>query len=31
MTTMKAEHDKSRVVVYYLLAEHFKKLDVLGS
>jgi hypothetical protein len=24
------DHDKSRVVVYYLLAEHFKKLDVLG-
>ena len=30
MTTMKAERDKSRVVVYYLLAEHFNKLDALG-
>lgn len=28
-TTMKAEHDKSRVAFYYLLAEHFGKLDTL--
>ena len=27
---MKADHDKSRVAVYYLLAEHFDKLGVLG-
>ena len=26
MTTMKAEHSKHRVTVYYLLAEHFKQL-----
>lgn len=26
---MKAEHNKSRVTFYYLLAEHFKKLDGL--
>ena len=26
--TMKAEHDKSRVTVYYLLAEQFEKLDL---
>jgi hypothetical protein len=26
--TMKAEHDKSRVTVYYLLAEKFEKLSM---
>lgn len=26
--TLKAEHDKSRVTVYYLLAEKFGKLDL---
>ncbi|GLS23299.1 hypothetical protein GCM10007874_63190 [Labrys miyagiensis] len=25
---MKADHSKSRVTVYYLLAEHYKKLDL---
>lgn len=29
MTTMKAEHNKHRVTVYYLLAEHFKQLGEL--
>lgn len=29
MGTMKADRAKSRVTVYYLLAEHFKKLDGL--
>lgn len=28
-TTMHADHDKSRVTFYYLLADHFKKLDGL--
>ncbi len=28
---MKADHTKSRVTVYYLLAEHFKKLDALAK
>lgn len=28
--TMKADRTKSRLTVYYLLAEHFKKLDVFA-
>ena len=28
ITKMKADKTKSRVTVYYLLAEHFKKLDL---
>jgi hypothetical protein len=28
-TTMHGDHDKSRVAFYYLLAEHFGKLDTL--
>ena len=28
-TTMKPSRDKSRLTFYYLLAEHFEKLDVL--
>ena len=28
MTTMKAAHDKSRVTVYYLLAEKYGKLEL---
>ena len=28
-TTMKPARDKSRLTFYYLLAEHFKKLDAL--
>jgi hypothetical protein len=29
VTRMKADRDKQRVTVYYLLAEHYKKLDSL--
>ena len=29
VTTMKADRDKSRVAVYYLLAKHFNKLESL--
>lgn len=29
IATMKADRDKSRVAVYYLLAKHFHKLDSL--
>ncbi len=28
---MKGDHHKSRVTVYYLLAEHFGKLDAFGG
>ena len=31
MEKMKADHTKGRVTVYYLLAEHFKKLDGLAK
>jgi hypothetical protein len=31
MEKMKAERMKDRVAVYYLLAEHFKKLDMLAQ
>lgn len=31
MAAMKAEHNKSRVTVYYLLAEHFKQLGDLHA
>jgi Protein of unknown function (DUF2853) len=28
---MKADHDKHRVTFYYLLAEHYKKIDTLAA
>ena len=31
MDRMKGSHRKSRITVYYLLAEHFRKLDVFGG
>jgi hypothetical protein len=31
MAKMKAERAKDRVAVYYLLADHFKKLDMLAQ
>jgi hypothetical protein len=31
MTTMKADRAKQRVTVYYLLAEHYGKLDLMAQ